>query len=156
MAGVHETTAGCLSGGSNHNVLQRFRHAVERLPGRRVLRLHGYDLHVRMIHDDHRVSAACNSIGRWPLRRKEARRFNAADFSPAVTDWLENGRQSDCARFDLLLGDAPVFHGVAPGTGDCLSKVAEWGVHGPPLMLAWIERMRNLPAIREPGRFFPV
>jgi glutathione S-transferase len=59
----------------------------------------------------------------------------------------------------MLLGDAPFFHGPAPGIGDCaIWGYTQWlepaGVVGTPTMLAWVERMRALPAMRDPDVFF--
>jgi glutathione S-transferase len=67
---------------------------------------------------------------------------------------------TDCARFAVLLGDGPFFHGEAPGIGDC----AIWGytqwleaadVEPTPVMAGWLARMRALPAMNSPAGFFP-
>lgn len=101
-----------------------------------------------------------NRIGMCLPQLKEARRVDGEGFAPGVMDWLTARFHADCARFDMLLGDAPFFHGVAPGIGDCaIWGYTQWleaaGVAGTPSMLAWIERMRTLPAMLDPDVFFP-
>jgi glutathione S-transferase len=76
-------------------------------------------------------------------------------------DWLRMRYAVDRARFDRLLGDAPFFHGAAPGIGDCaiwgyVQWVDEAGVEPTPAMLGWQVRMRALPGMRTAEEFFPV
>ena len=101
-----------------------------------------------------------NRIGMCLPQLKEAQRVNGRGFPPGAVEWLRMRYKADCGRFAALLGDAPFFHGAAPGIGDC----AVWGytqwldaadvsptIH----MASWLERMRALPATRTPAAFFP-
>jgi glutathione S-transferase len=68
--------------------------------------------------------------------------------------------RADCARFDILLGGDPFFHGTAPGIGDCAiwgysQWLAEAGVSGTPAMESWLVRTRGLQAMKSPDAFFP-
>ena len=101
-----------------------------------------------------------NRIGMCLPQLKEARRVQGTGFAPELVDWLTTRFEADCARFEMLIGDAPFLHGHAPGIGDCaVWGYTQWldaaGVDGTPPLLDWIERMRNLPAIRDPADFFP-
>ena len=91
---------------------------------------------------------------------KEARRVNGAGFPPGAIDWLTQRYATDCARFAVLLGDGPFFHGAQPGIGDCaIWGYTQWldaaGVQPTPVMARWLDRMRALPAMRSPNDFFP-
>jgi glutathione S-transferase len=101
-----------------------------------------------------------NRIGMCLPQLKEARRVNGRGFPPGALDWLRMRYDTDCARFAVLLGDGPFFHGEAPGIGDC----AIWGytqwleaadVEPTPVMAGWLARMRALPAMNSPAGFFP-
>jgi glutathione S-transferase len=101
-----------------------------------------------------------NRIGMCLPQLKEARRVGGAGFPAGAVDWLQMRYAVDRARFDRLLGEAPFFHGTAPGIGDCamwgyVQWVDEAGVEPTPAMLGWAERMRALPGMRKPEDFFP-
>ena len=101
-----------------------------------------------------------NRIGMCLPQLKEARRVNGEGFAAGVVDWLTARFRADCERFDMLIGDAPFLHGGVPGIGDCaVWGYAQWldaaGVSGTRLMVSWLERMRNLPAMQAPDEFFP-
>jgi glutathione S-transferase len=101
-----------------------------------------------------------NRIGMCLPQLKEARRVQGAGFPPGALDWLRMRYQADAARFAVLLGDGPFFHGDQPGIGDC----AIWGytqwlpqaeVAATPVMQGWLDRMRLHPAMRSPEAMFP-
>ena len=101
-----------------------------------------------------------NRIGMCLPQLKEARRVNDEGYPPGALDWLRLRYAADAARFGQYLGDAPFFHGEAPGIADCaiwgyVQWLPEAGVEATPAMAAWISRMRALPAMRAPADFFP-
>lgn len=101
-----------------------------------------------------------NRIGMCLPQLKEERRVQGEGFPPGAVDWLRGRYATDAARFGLLLGDAPHFHGAAPGIGDCavwgyVQWLDEAGVAPTPVMAGWIGRMRALPAMKSPAAFFP-
>ena len=96
------------------------------------------------------------------ILREIASRFGCLGtaFPPGAVDWLKGRYAADCARFDLLLGDAAFLHGDRPGIGDC----AVWGytqwlekadLEPSPAMERWRTKMRALPAMAAPEAFFP-
>lgn len=101
-----------------------------------------------------------NRIGMCLPQLKEARRPGGAAFPPGAVDWLCGRYETDAARFGVLLGAGPYFHGAAPGIGDCaIWGYAQWldaaGVAPTPAMALWLGRMRALPAMKAPEAFFP-
>lgn len=101
-----------------------------------------------------------NRIGMCLPQLKEARRVNGAGFPPGAVDWLTGRYNADAARFAVLLGDGPFFHGAAPGIGDCaIWGYAQWteaaGVAPTPAMARWLAQMRALPAMASPEDMFP-
>lgn len=101
-----------------------------------------------------------NRIGMCLPQLKEARRVQGKGFPPGAVDWLHMRYEADCARFAVLLGDGPFFHGDQPGIGDCaIWGYTQWidaaGVQPTPVMSAWLSRMRALPAMKSPAEFFP-
>lgn len=101
-----------------------------------------------------------NRIGMCLPQLKEARRVAGRGFPPGALDWLRMRYDVDCARFAVLLGDRPFFHGDAPGIGDCaIWGYAQWlpqaGVAATPAMRGWLERMAGLAAMKTPEAFFP-
>ena len=64
-----------------------------------------------------------NRIGMCVPQLKESKRVQGAGFPDGALDWLRDRYQVDCVNFAKLMGDAPFFHGDAPGFGDC----AIWG-----------------------------
>lgn len=101
-----------------------------------------------------------NRIGMCLPQLIESRRPGGTPFPPGATDWLRQRYDVDRARFDRLIGDAPFFHGPAPGIADCaIWGYAQWldraGVAPTPLMAAWLARMRALPAMISPQDAFP-
>ena len=101
-----------------------------------------------------------NRIGMCLPQLKEARRVQGAGFPPGAVDWLRMRYQADCARFAVLLGDGPFFHGDQPGIGDCaIWGYTQWlpeaGVAATPVMQGWLDRMRLHPAMRMPEAMFP-
>jgi len=101
-----------------------------------------------------------NRIGMCLPQLIESRRPGGSYFPPGAPDWLRMRYDVDRARFDRLLGDAPFFHGAAPGIGDCaIYGYTQWldqaGVTPTPTMSAWLARMQALPAMRTPEAFFP-
>jgi glutathione S-transferase len=90
----------------------------------------------------------------------EARRGRGDSFPGGAVEWLRRRYDVDCGRFEILLGDAPFFHGKRPGIGDCaIWGYTQWltgaGVEPTPTMRGWLDRMRRLPAMRTPADFFP-
>jgi glutathione S-transferase len=101
-----------------------------------------------------------NRIGMCLPQLKEARRVQGAGFPPGAVEWLRMRYQVDCARFAVLLGDEPFFHGDKPGIGDCaIWGYSQWlpqaGVAATPVMQGWLDRMRLHPAMRRPEAMFP-
>ena len=101
-----------------------------------------------------------NRIGMCLPQLKEAQRVKGEGFTPGAIDWLMGRYETDALRFGVLLGDAPFFHGDAPGIGDCaiwgyVQWLPEAGVEPTSAMAGWIARMRALPAMRAPQDFFP-
>lgn len=101
-----------------------------------------------------------NRIGMCLPQLKQARRDAGRGYPPDVIDWLTARYRADCARFDLLLGAEPFFHGQDPGIGDCaIWGYTQWlpeaGMTPTPAMAAWLDRMRALPAMRAPEAAFP-
>jgi glutathione S-transferase len=101
-----------------------------------------------------------NRIGMCLPQLKEARRVQGAGFPPGAVEWLRMRYQVDCARFAVLLGDEPFFHGDKPGIGDCaIWGYSQWlpqaGVAATPVMQGWLDRMRHHPAMRRPEAMFP-
>lgn len=101
-----------------------------------------------------------NRIGMCLPQLKEARRVNGAGFPPGAVDWLTGRYNADAARFAVLLGDGPFFHGAAPGIGDCaIWGYTQWldaaGVAPTPVMARWLAQMRALPAMASPEDMFP-
>lgn len=75
-------------------------------------------------------------------------------------DWLTQRYHSDSARFAVLLGEGPFFHGAQPGIGDCAiwgytQWQAEAGVAPTTIMADWLARMRALPEMVPPSAMFP-
>lgn len=71
------------------------------------------------------------------------------NFPPGAVEWLRERFVLDSARFGILLGDAPFFHGERPGIGDCAiwgytQWLAEAGVAPTPTMERWLETMKGL------------
>lgn len=102
-----------------------------------------------------------NRIGMCLPQLIEARRVHGEGFPPGAVDWLRMRYDADSARFGKLLGDAPFFHGEAPGAGDCAiwgytQWLTEAGVQATPSMRNWLERMRGLAAVKAPSAFFPI
>jgi glutathione S-transferase len=101
-----------------------------------------------------------NRIGMCLPQLKEARRVAGQGFPPGALDWLRMRYDTDCARFAVLLGDGPFFHGQTPGIGDCaIWGYTQWldaaGVEPTPVMAGWLARMRALAAMNSPAGFFP-
>jgi glutathione S-transferase len=101
-----------------------------------------------------------NRIGMCLPQLKEARRVAGRGFPPGALDWLRMRYKADCARFAVLLGDGPFFHGARPGIGDCaIWGYTQWldgaGVKPTAVMAEWLARMRGLPAMKSPAAFFP-
>lgn len=101
-----------------------------------------------------------NRIGMCLPQLKEARRTGGEGFPPGAVEWLRMRYDVDCDRFAILLGDAPFFHGVTPGIGDCAiwgytQWLGEAGVDPTSPMRAWLERMRGLDSMKSPAAFFP-
>lgn len=101
-----------------------------------------------------------NRIGMCLPQLKEARRTGGEGFPPGAVEWLRMRYDVDCDRFAILLGDAPFFHGAAPGIGDCAiwgytQWLGEAGVDPTSPMRAWLERMRGLDSMKSPAAFFP-
>ena len=101
-----------------------------------------------------------NRIGMCLPQLKEARRVAGAGFPAGAIDWLTMRYQADAARFAVLLGQGPFFHGAAPGIGDCaIWGYTQWldaaGVAPTPIMAGWLDRMRNLPAMVSPEAMYP-
>ena len=101
-----------------------------------------------------------NRIGMCLPQLRAAQHFHEAGYPPGALDWLEMRYAADAVRFGQYLGDAPFFHGDAPGIGDCaIWGYVQWlpdaGVEPTPAMAGWIARMRALPAMRAPADFFP-
>jgi glutathione S-transferase len=101
-----------------------------------------------------------NRIGMCLPQLKQAGRDQGRGFPPGAIEWLKMRCAADSARFAMLLGDGPFFHGDRPGIGDCAiwgytQWLAEAGVEATPAMAAWLDHMRALKAMRAPGAFFP-
>lgn len=101
-----------------------------------------------------------NRIGMCLPQLKQARRDQGRGFPSGALDWLRMRYEADSARFAVLLGDDPFFHGQTPGIGDCAiwgytQWLAEADVEATATMAAWLERMRALSAMRAPEAFFP-
>jgi glutathione S-transferase len=102
-----------------------------------------------------------NRIGMCLPQLKEARRVNGQGFPPGALDWLRHRYDTDCARFAVLLGEGPFFHGQTPGIGDCaIWGYTQWlagaGVEPTPVMAGWLAGMRGQRAMKSPAQFFPV
>ncbi|THH35700.1 glutathione S-transferase family protein [Aliishimia ponticola] len=101
-----------------------------------------------------------NRIGLCLPQLKEARRPGSDGLPADVIAWLTARFEVDRGNFGTLLGDAPFFHGDAPGIGDCaIWGYVQWldaaGVAPSDAMTGWIERMRALPGMKTPQGFFP-
>ena len=103
-----------------------------------------------------------NRIGMCLPQLIEARRVAGTQgaFPPGAVDWLQARYAADRARFDLLLGQGPFFHGAEPGIGDCaiwgyVQWTAKAGVSASPAMIDWTQRMRGLAGMDTPEAFFP-
>ena len=101
-----------------------------------------------------------NRIGMCLPQLKEARRVQGAGFPPGAVDWLTMRYRADAARFAVLLGQGPFFHGAAPGIGDCaIWGYTQWleaaGVAPTEVMSGWLARMRALPQMAAPEVMFP-
>ena len=101
-----------------------------------------------------------NRIGMCLPQLKEARRVQGAGFPPGAVEWLTMRYTTDAARFAVLLGQGPFFHGAAPGIGDCAvwgytQWLAEAGVEPTMVMAGWLDRMRALPQMAAPEAMFP-
>ena len=101
-----------------------------------------------------------NRIGMCLPQLKEARRVQGAGFPPGAVDWLTQRYHSDSARFAVLLGEGPFFHGAQPGIGDCAiwgytQWLAEAGVAPTTIMADWLARLRALPEMVPPSAMFP-
>ena len=101
-----------------------------------------------------------NRIGMCLPQLKESRRPGGDVFPKGALEWLHGRYVVDAESFAVLLGAGPYFHGAAPGIGDCAiwgyaQWLAEAGVQPTPVMAAWLERMRALPAMKTPEAFFP-
>lgn len=101
-----------------------------------------------------------NRLGMCLPQLKEARRVKGEGFPPGAIEWLTMRYEVDRARFARLLGDAPFFHGKAPGIGDCaIWGYAQWtseaGVEASPAMTEWLARMNTLPGMKTPAELFP-
>lgn len=101
-----------------------------------------------------------NRIGMCLPQLKEARRAGSAGLPPEVIGWLEARYAIDCVNFGRLKGDAPFFHGDAPGIGDCAiwgytQWLAKAGVEPTETMADWLSNMRALEAMKAPEAFFP-
>ena len=73
--------------------------------------------------------------------------------------WIRARYAVDRDRFDRWLNGAAFFHGATPGIGDCaLWGYVQWvrdaGVEPTAAMAGWIDRMRQLPQMREPKDWF--
>lgn len=100
-----------------------------------------------------------NRIGMCLPQLKDARRVNGQGFPAGALDWLRLGHDKDCARFAMLPGGGPFFHGQTPGIGDCaIWGYTQWldaaGVEPTPVMSELLARMRALPALNSPVGFF--
>lgn len=101
-----------------------------------------------------------NRIGMCVPQLKEAKRVKGEGFPDGALEWLRGRYQADCTNFGVLLGDAPFFHGDAPGIGDCaIWGYTQWlpeaGLEPSEIMRSWLARMRTLPAMKSPAAFFP-
>lgn len=101
-----------------------------------------------------------NRFGMCLPQLKEALRPGGDTFPPGAVEWLRGRYAVDRARFDILLGSGPFFHGTEPGIGDCaIWGYAQWveaaGAEPSTAMIAWRDRMRALPATRAPEDYFP-
>ena len=101
-----------------------------------------------------------NRIGMCLPHLKEARRVNGEGFSPGAIEWLRRRYDVDSQRFAVLLGEAPFFHGTAPGIGDCaIWGYAQWldaaGVEATPVMRRWLDGMQSHSGMKTPIGFFP-
>ena len=101
-----------------------------------------------------------NRIGMCLPQLIEARRVGGQGFPQGVIEWLTMRYSVDRARFATLLGDAPFFHGEAPGIGDCaIWGYTQWlekaGVEPTPIMEHWLDRMGGLSGTKAPEAFFP-
>lgn len=101
-----------------------------------------------------------NRIGMCLPQLKEARRDGSGGLPDDVIAWLTNRYSVDCRNFGRLIGDAPFFHGTAPGIADCaVWGYVQWldsaGVTATDVMAGWVDRMRALPAMKTPADFFP-
>ena len=101
-----------------------------------------------------------NRFGMCLPQLKEARRVNGEGYPPGALEWLRSRWQVDRARFGQWLDGADFFHGDRPGIADCaIWGYAQWlpeaGVEPTAAMDAWIQRMRQLPAVKPPAAYFP-
>lgn len=101
-----------------------------------------------------------NRIGMCLPQLNQARRDAGQGFPSGAIEWLKMRYQADSARFGVLLGDGPFFHGNSPGIGDCaIWGYTQWlqeaGVAATPAMAAWLDTMRALPTMKRPAAFFP-
>jgi glutathione S-transferase len=101
-----------------------------------------------------------NRIGMCLPQLRAARLFSPQDYPAGALDWLRTRYAADAQRFGQYLGEAPFFHGGAPGIADCaIWGYVQWlpdaGVEPTAAMAGWIARMQALPAMRAPADFFP-
>ena len=101
-----------------------------------------------------------NRIGMCLPQLKDARRVQGAGFLSGAVEWLTMRYTTDAARFAVLLGQGPFFHGAAPGIGDCAiwgytQWLSEAGVAPTGCMADWLARMRALPQMAAPEVMFP-
>lgn len=101
-----------------------------------------------------------NRIGMCLPQLRFQRLFKSDAFTAPTADWLKDRFAVDRDSFTVLLGDAPFFHGDRPGIGDCaIWGYAQWveeaDVEPSEMMADWLQRMRELPAMKTPEGFFP-
>ena len=109
----------------------------------------GGESHAGLVHARELIVWEANRIGMC-LPQLCAHARGADGFNDGAIAWLRDRYAVDAARFDILLGDGPFFHGAAPGIGDCaIWGYTQWldvaGVSPSPAMAAWLSRMRALP-----------
>jgi glutathione S-transferase len=120
----------------------------------------GGDSHAGLKRGRELIVWEANRIGMCLPQLRAARLFSPDDYPAGALDWLRTRFATDAARFDHYLGEAPFFHGAAPGIADCaIWGYVQWlpdaGVEPTAAMAGWISRMQALPAMRTPQAFFP-
>lgn len=100
-----------------------------------------------------------NRIGMCLPQLIEARRVGGEGFPPGAVDWLQGRYAVDRARFDILLGDGPFFHGAQPGAGDCaIWGYTQWvqkaGMEPSEAMEGWLGRMAQIDGMKTPAAYF--